>query len=115
MFITAVVGPVELQAYSSRLIKVLDGGPLVCLARLWNVKRTKRTQSSQRVYRSSQAAPWRIGGCGSNIIAKEPTACDSSMRNQLRHWMRLAQRQCPPGNTFLFWALPISPEAKHAM
>lgn len=30
------------QAYSRRLIKVLDAGPLVCLARSWNGKRTKQ-------------------------------------------------------------------------
>lgn len=30
------------RAYSRRLIKVLDAGPFVCLARSWNVKRTKQ-------------------------------------------------------------------------
>lgn len=105
MSITAFVDPVRLQAYSRRLIKVLNSGPLLCLARLWNVKRTKRTQSAQRVYRSWQTAPGRIGGCESTIIAKEPTAHNTTMWDQLRNCMRLAQRQCPPGDNLVYWSV----------
>lgn len=100
-----IVDPVWLQAYTRRLIKVLNSGPLLCLACLWNVKRTKRTQSAQRVYRSLQTAPGRIGGCKSTIIAKKPTAYKPTMWNQLRKWIRLALGQCPLGNTLLHWSV----------
>lgn len=79
MSIIAIVDTVALEAYSSRLIKVLDAGPLLCLACLWNVKSTKCMQSAQRAYRTLRAAPGRIGGCESGIIAKEPTARNSTM------------------------------------
>ena len=50
----SIVDPVRLQSYSSILIKVLNAGPLVCLARSWNVKRTKCMQSARHVYRAQQ-------------------------------------------------------------